>query len=393
MITTTLRYRLGLALLAATLPSAASAQASAPTTAPVLESEEPFTAKLPAKSPHWAYIRGGFESGGTRIFDGDTGKMVGLVTTPRWSDLALDPAGKHIFVSETIWTKINRGTRQDYVAIYDPATLDLLAEVPMPGRLIIGAAKNNFVVSDDGKTGYVYNFSPTSSVNVVDFEKRKLAQVVELPGCASLMPTPGVGFSALCSDGTIATVAVGPRTSKITHSAPFFQASADPIFDTYLYDRTKAEAIFITYTGLIHQAKMAATPVISPPWSIQAAAGVRPGDTKPLDINWMPGGRQLMALHRATGTLYVLMHKGEYWTQKEDGEELWVVDIAAKKVTRRIPLKKHAGHVDVTQDDKPLIFLSGGEGQAAWVYDATTFEQKHEIERAGGGIIAVSEAR
>jgi hypothetical protein len=48
------------------LPTAASAQAvaSAP---PVLESEEPFTHKLPALSPHWAFIRGGFDSGATRI--------------------------------------------------------------------------------------------------------------------------------------------------------------------------------------------------------------------------------------------------------------------------------------------------------------------------------------
>jgi len=363
--------------------------ASAQTPAAVpnsVEPEEAYTHKLPPLSMRWGFMRGGWEAGGTRIFDGDSGKMIGLISSTRWSDVALDPTRRFIYVSETIWTKINRGTRQDFIAVYDPTTLNLVTEIPMPGRLIIGAMKNNFVISDDGKTGFVYNFSPVSSVNVVDLEKRKMAQVVELPGCASLVPVAGVGFSALCSDGTLATVALGGKTPRITHSQPFFKAAEDPVFDSFVQDRPKNEAVFMTYTGLIRTAKLGAVPVIGDAWSLQAAAGLRPGDTKPLDINWMPGGRQMMALHRKTGMLYVLMHRGEYWTQKEDGEEIWVVDMANRKVVKRVPLKHKAGNIDVTQDDKPLLFTTGDEGKV-FVIDATTYEQKHELERAGGGVI------
>ncbi len=377
---------------AAGLIAAAMAQTPAQTPpAPAsLEPEEAFTHKLPAMSMHWAFLRGGWGAEGTRIFDGDTGKMIGQISATRWSDVALDPTRRFIYVSETIWTRINRGTRQDFIAIYDPTTLNLVTEIPMPGRLIIGAMKNNFVISDDGKTGFVYNFSPVSSVNVVDLEKRRMAQVVELPGCASLVPVAGVGFSALCSDGTLATVALGGKTARITHSQSFFKAAEDPIFDSYVLDRPKNEAVFLTYTGLIRTAKLGAEPAIGDPWSIQAAAGLRPGDTRPLDINWMPGGRQLMALHRKTGTLYVLMHRGEYWTQKEDGEEIWVVDMAARKVIKRVPLKHRAGNIDVTQDDKPLLFMTGDAGKVH-VMDASTYEQKHELERAGGGVIQTLE--
>jgi methylamine dehydrogenase heavy chain len=376
-------------LLAATIAATAvTAQTAPPAGDPNgLQPEEAFTHKLPAWSPHWGFVRGGWESGGTRIIDGDTGKMLGLVQTTRWSDMALDPGKRAIYVAETIWSKINRGTRQDYVAVYDPVTLDLQAEIPLPGRLIIGAMKNNFVISDDGKTGFVYNFSPASSVNVVDLEKRRLARVVELPGCASIMPVASVGFAGLCSDGTIATVALAGKTPVITHSAAFFDAAKDPIFDFYQYDRTSATAVFLTYTGLVRTAKMGAAPAIGEAWSLQAAAGLRPGDTKPLDINWFPGGRQLMALHRKSGTLYVLMHRGEYWTQKEDGEEIWVVDLAARKVKKRVPLKHRAGNIEVTQDDKPLLFMTGDEG-ATIIMDATSYEQKHSVERTGGGVIA-----
>lgn len=356
-----------------------------------LQPEEPYTHKLPAITPHWGFLRGSWENPGTRIWDGDSGKMLGLVQTTRWSDLALDPKKRFIYVAETIWTKINRGTRQDYVAVYDPTTLNLLAEIPLPGRLIIGAMNNNFVISDDGKTGFVYNFSPAASVNVVDLEKRRLVRVVELPGCASMVPVAGVGFSALCSDGTLATVSLTGKAPVITHSQPFFKAAEDPIFDSFVHDRPKGEAVFLTYTGLIRTAKLGASPTIGEPFSIQAAAGLRPGDTRPLDINWMPGGRQLMALHSKTGRLYVLMHRGEYWTQKEDGEEIWVVDMASRTVIKRVPLKGRAGHVAVTQDDKPLLFLTGNDEGTALVLDALTFETKHEIKRGGAGVISLFE--
>jgi methylamine dehydrogenase heavy chain len=386
----------GLLLGAALLPAAALAQLAPPPATPgpvpTLEPETPFTSKLPPLSPHWAFVRGGFESGATRIFNGDTGKMVGMISTSRWADLGLDPSNRFYYVAETIWSKINRGTRQDMISIYDPTTLALVNETPIAGRLIIGADKNNFVLSNDGKTGFVYNLSPASSVNVVDLEKRKPVQTVELPGCASLMPNPGVGFSALCSDGTMATVALTGRGANITHTAPFFSASKDPIFSAFSYDRAKSEVVFMTYSGLVYQAKIGAVPTVGEPWSLQAAAGLRPGDTKPLDINWLPGGRQPMAVHRASGTLYVLMHMGEFWTQNQGGDEIWVVDVANKKIKRRVPLKKPAEHIEISQDDKPLIFLGIEEGKLR-ILDGTTFEQKFEVERAGGGVIATSDPR
>jgi methylamine dehydrogenase heavy chain len=373
---------LGMAQFAAAQPAASAAALAS------VEPEEPFTHKLPEWSPHWGFVRGGWENGGTRIWNGDTGKMVGLVSTGRWSDLALDPKRRFIYVSESIWTKVNRGTRQDMISVYDAVNMALVTEIPLPGRLIIGTMKNNFVISDDGKTGFVYDFSPASSVIVVDLEKRKVGQVVELPGCASLVPVAGIGFSALCSDGTIATVTVGPKTSTVSHSQPFFKAAEDGVFDFFTYDRTKGEIVTLTYTGLIRTVKLGAASTIGDAWSIQAAAGVRPGDTKPLDINWFPGGRAATTLHRATGMLYVLMHRGEYWTQKADGEEIWVVNMATRKVVKRVPLKKPIGNIEVTQDAKPLIFLSG-DGGVVQVMDAATYEIKHDIERGGGGMIVV----
>lgn len=366
--------------------SVMTAQAAPAALAP----EESDTLTIDPPKLGWFFVDGGWDTPGTSIFDSETGKMKGMVETRRLADMAIDPAGRYYYVSETIWSKADRGTRQDMVSVYDSKTLNLLTEIPLPGRILIGSRKNNFIISDDGKTGYVYDFSPTSGVNIVDLAKRKFVAAIELPGCASLMPNPGVGFSALCSDGSLATVAIKGTKGDITHSAPFFDATNDPIFDNFAYDRKTKTTTFLTYTGQIYTAQMSATPVIAAPFSIQAAAGIRVGETKPLELNWYPGGRQPMALHRPTGHLFVLMHKGEYWSHKAPGDEVWQVDVAAKKVIKRLPLKEPMGHIEVSQTDKPLLYMNGEKGEAL-VLDVATGEEKHKIEKAGGGVITVPE--
>ncbi len=358
----------------------------------VPEAEESSTATMVPPVPHWAFIRGSYGMEGTRIFDGDTGKMRGQVDTSGRSDMAIDPAGRFYYVAESIWTKGNRGTRQDIVTVYDSHKLLIAAEIPIPGRLIVGSRKQNFVLSADGKLGFVYNMQPSSSVNVVDLVRRKFVRTIELPGCASLYPTADNGFAALCADGSLATVSLSGAKPKISHSAPFFSATADPIFDNGVFDKTRSSLTFVSYTGLVYQVTLGATPQIAAPWSLQEAADVRSGGTKPLDVNWYPGGRQPSAVQRSTGQLYVLMHVGEYWTQKEPGDEIWKVDLATHKVVKRHKLKTPVDNIEVTQDDKPLLFVNEGKGKT-WVLDADTMEDKRSMEHAGGGVIAVLEQR
>ncbi|CAN5345048.1 hypothetical protein BH10PSE12_BH10PSE12_18420 [soil metagenome] len=386
----------GMALSAISGPALAQEPAPAPPSATptpaVPEAEEATTATMAAATPRWAFIRGSYGMNGTRVFDGETGKMKGLIDTSARSDMAIDPNGKYYYVSESLWTEGDRGDRHDMVTIYDSKSLERLGKIVMPGRLIVGNRKQNFVISNDGKLGYIYNMQPSSSVNVVDLAKRKFVKTIELPGCATLFPTPGDGFSALCSDGSLATVSLTGTKSTVKHSAPFFSASEDPIFDNGVIDRAKSEALFLTYTGLVYQVKLGGEPQIGAPWSIQQAAGLRKGDTAPLDVNWFPGGRQPMAIHRPTGHLYVLMHVGEYWTQKEEGTEVWVFDIATHKLIGRHELPEAAANIEVSQDEKPLVFVNEGKGKT-WVLDGATFEEKHNIERAGGGLISVIEPR
>lgn len=377
------------ALLSVTSP--ASARATGDEAKPVsVEPEQSDVATLSPPKPSWIFVNRGFVIPGAVIYDTSTGKMLGTVETALLADMAVDPAGKYYYVSETMWTKGWRGTRQDMVTIYDTAGLKVQTEIAMPGRILIGGRKNNFILSNDGKTAFVYNLSPASSVNVIDLVRRKFVRTVELPGCASLIPNPGVGFSALCSDGTIATVAVGGAKPVTTRSPSFFSATDDPIFDNFAYDKLKQEAVFLTYTGQIFTAKMGAVPTVSQPFSLQVAAGVRPGDTKPLDANWYPGGGQELALHRASGHLYVLMHMGEYWSHKAPGTEIWDLDLAARKVVKRVTLEQPASVIEVTQEAEPKVVVSGDNG-TVHIFNPKTWAETFKIEKAGSGVIVAAD--
>ncbi|MEO0031090.1 MAG: hypothetical protein RIS94_848 [Pseudomonadota bacterium] len=352
--------------------------------------EESDVRTLDAPKPGWFFIQRGFVIGGTLIYDSASGKLLGQVETPVLSDMALDPAGKAYYVAQSIWTKGTRGVRQDFVTVYDSAGLKVQTDIDIPGRLLVGGRKNNFIVSEDGKWGFVYNFSPASSVNVIDLARRKFAKAIELPGCADLIPNPGVGFSALCSDGSMATVAVMGVKPVITHTAPFFNATTDPVFDNFAYDKARKQLVMMTYTGLVSTAAISARPTIGEPFSIQQAAGIRKGDPAPLEVNWFPGGGQPMALHRPTNTLYVLMHKGEYWTHKDGAEEIWAVDLSAKKVTKRFGVEGKPEAIEVTQDAAPRLIVTGDD-EVARVIDPATGAVLHTIEKAGSGPITVIE--
>jgi methylamine dehydrogenase heavy chain len=97
-------------------------QALADTANPT-EPEESDVAAITPPKPGWIFVNRGFVFPGTAIYDTGNGKMLGLVQTALLADMAIDPAGKFYYVAETIWSKGNRGTRQDMVTVYDLTNL------------------------------------------------------------------------------------------------------------------------------------------------------------------------------------------------------------------------------------------------------------------------------
>jgi len=359
------------------------AQSAAPPA--VLGAETSDVATLPPAGPHRAFVMAALSSG-ANVIDADSKdlKVLGLVPINRFGLLAVSRDASRVFVTETFYSHGNRGTREDVLAIYDGRTLNLLKEIALPGRLQVLPKPQIFDLSEDGRLGFVYDMVPASSVHVIDLEQGKLVTSIDLPGCALAFPYGPRAFGTICGDGTIGTVQV-PQTgpAKAVFSKPFFEANADPLFESGVIDKSSGDAWFLTFSGKIFPAKLGETPVVGKSWALSVAAGLPPVGTGVQELAWRPGGAgQVMALHRTSKRLYVLMHVGNYWTHKKAGTEVWVMDGVHQTLIRRISLEAPARSIAVSQDDHPLLYIMEDEGDFA-VMDATSGEKLRKRKLAG----------
>ena len=297
------------------------------------EPDQSDVATLKPNGPH-RFFTGGFRNQYFGIFDADSGKMEGSIPAGYVANLAIAPDNSHFLVSETFWTHGSRGQRQDVVSIWDARTLLLTKEITLPGRALVGGKLHNFQMSADGSKAYVYIMLPTSSVVWLDLKKQTVGGTVEIPGCSLIFPWGNSDFASLCADGSVATVNLdGAAQGSVKHTKPFFDAANDPIYENSFSDPNSGKALFISYSGLIYPAKLGADVGVEKPWSIQQAAGFPIAGTGVQELAWRPGGGQPAAFHKASGRLYVLMHMGTYWTHKQGGTEVWIIDTNAREAS------------------------------------------------------------
>lgn len=382
--------------------SAAFLLALANTSAAKNEVDKSDVATLKPAGPH-RFFTWGFRNPSFGIFDADSGKMEGSIPAGYVANLAIAPDSSQFLVSETYWTHGSRGKREDLVTIWDAKTLNLVKEITLPGRALVGGKLQNFQISPDGSKAYVYIMAPASSVVWVDLKKQTVGGTVEIQGCALIFPYGNDTFSSLCADGSLALVSLAGPKPVVTHTKPFFDAANDPIYENSFVDRSSGKGLFLSYSGLVYPAKFGTEAVIDKPWSIQQAAGYPVAGTGVQELAWRPGGGQPAALHKASGRLFVLMHMGTYWTHKQGGTEVWVLDSNSHKLLKRFPLQpiptSGLGNdhpplyqtIGVSQDtERPVIYLVNDEGGGDVVMDAASGEILRKIEHAGGDAIIVA---
>jgi methylamine dehydrogenase heavy chain len=345
---------------------------------PVLTAEVSDTAVLTIGKPHRFYTMA--YDGGAVIFDGDNGRIEGLVPMAMNATLDFSADNTRIYVGETMYTRGNRGDRIDLLSIYDASTLNLLKEIPVPPRAPVNMKYNNMSLSPSGQRAYIYNLHPATSITWVDLKQEKVGGTVEVPGCTMAFAWGETGVSSVCGDGSLAMVtAPDAGAATVTHTKRFFDAAVDPVFDNSLYDNTTGRAVFLSYTGLIHEVELSAKPVISKPWSVQVSAGYSAAGTGTDELAWRPGGRQPIAWHKASDKLYVLMHTGPYWSHNDTATEIWVLDRKTHALLNRWPSPMATRSISVSQDAQPQLYLVSMEAPAI-VMDANTGEVLRSIE-------------
>ena len=158
----------------------------------------------PGPRDHWVWINDR-PLRHNLLFDGDTGRALGTL------DVSMTLAGRlpltsrelgEFYVVEPVYSRGHRGTRTDYVTIYDIDTLVVKGEIEIPPRAAeTGSSVALTAMLDGGRFLVIYNQAP-QSVTVVDVKLRRVAGAVDTAGCACVYPTGERSFGMLCGDGT-----------------------------------------------------------------------------------------------------------------------------------------------------------------------------------------------
>jgi methylamine dehydrogenase heavy chain len=376
MVTGLRRQFLRLALLSLLLAGSAFAQVPGSPTVQFPYTQPPTEGvgvrKMPAPNPHWVLIDaplyGNFVVSQVYVVDGDSRKIVGMLTAGMISTAAISPDHSRIFVGDTFFSRGTRGSRTDVITVYDAKSLDPVSEIAIaPKRQLASPDNLQLGATSDGRLLLVANMTPATSVAVIDLAASKVLGEIAIAGCAEFQLTGKRQFASLCGDGSILMVNFDDNGKAVSEkrSSVFFNAEKDPIFASPAI--INSENYYVTYHGVVHPVDMSSDPPSpGPTWSLttdqERAAG------------WRPGGSQPIWGHSASGLMYALMHQGGEWTHKQPGPEIWVFNAKEGKRIERLSLPEPASAIFVSPDTNPLIFAGTSTDILQWGAPPWTLE-------------------
>ena len=346
---------------------------------------DPLTVQtLGAPGPHWIWLNDGLLAS-SRLFNADTGKMLGMVTISN-STSALEWSGSagELLNVGAYYSRGSYGQRTDVVQIRSLKTLLPVGEVVLPEtppKLANGYPLRAYSgILDGGEFMTVYNFNPAMSVTIVNAKTRTYVGEILTAGCGLVMPSAANAFLQLCGDGTVQRIsldALGNEAGR-ARTEPFFDAQNDPLMDRPV--RNGDSWLYNSYSGKIFSVSSSKLKAAAP-WSVLG--------TDAADSSWRPGGRMPLAVHRAQGKLFVLMHEGGADTHEDAGPQVWVFDIKRKKRIARFVLAGPAAAIDVSQDEAPLLYALNAETRELDVYSAIDGTKQRSIGSIGIGVSVI----
>ncbi|MBF6615700.1 amine dehydrogenase large subunit [Pollutimonas thiosulfatoxidans] len=320
------------------------------------------------------------------IFDGATGKFLGMIPTSYNGHMQVSKDGKNIYTMTTYHERVTRGKRTDVVEIWDASALTFKTEIIIPPKRAQALNyRGIFRQTTDGKFIVLQNATPATSITVVDIANEKFAsEITATAGCWSVVPLPNKprSFMTICGDGALLTIDLDEKgeVARQSRSKPMFSVQDDPIF--IAPGLTKDKAYFVSFYGNVYAADISGDNVsLEPVWSLLNEEDKAQG--------WVPGGYNVIDIDRANKRMYVFMHPdGKEGSHKNPAAEIWVYDLETKKRVAREPGRDGLS-MSVAQGPNPrLLTLDGGNVN---VYDISAVQPKYlrTIEGAGEAALQV----
>jgi methylamine dehydrogenase heavy chain len=317
----------------------------------------PKVETLPAHYPTtWSFLNYAGDRIELRNVGSDSREVKGHLQAHDSATLLVSNKRPEIYVADTVWSRGARGTRTDFITIYDTQTLNPVGEIVLPGtkRALITAMEGLIAFTDDQRMALVFNFTPASSVTVVDLVKRQPLGEVQIPGCSLVYPSGNRGFSTLCASGTLLTIKLDPNGAVAgrSESKAFNPLDTDPLFTA---STTLAGVrYFPSLHGRVQPIDMKGDEAkILPDWPLVSGTDAA--------ANWRPSGWQLIGSDEQK-LLYVLMQAdAREGTHKDPANEVWVFNAATKTRVKRLRLVRPGSSISLSHGAEPLLLVQAGE--------------------------------
>jgi methylamine dehydrogenase heavy chain len=98
---------------------------------------------------------------------------------------------------------------------------------------------------------------------------------------------------------------------------------------------------------------------------------------------WRPGGMQQLAVNTQGTRLFAIMHRGGVETHKDPGKDIWVYDLQKQRRVQQFALKNLASSIQLSSDDKPLLFSLFIDSTDLDVYDAASGALLRTVDHIG----------
>lgn len=326
----------------------------------------PNVRTLPERYPQsWVFLNYASNRIELRNVGSDSRDVEGQLQARDSTTLLVPKNRPEIYTADTVWSRYTRGTRTDYITVYDTKTLNPIGEIVLPGakRALITTMQGMFAFTDHERMGLVFDFTPASSVTVVDLIARKVLNSIDIPGCSLIYPTGARGFSTMCSSGTMLSLKLDAAGKVIgrRETRKFNDLDHDPLFTASAI--VGGVRYFPSMHGIVQPVDLRGDEVkILPKWPLVGAAD--------LPAHWRPAGWQIAA-GEGNKLLYVLMqehaHEG---THKDASSEVWVFNVDTKTRVRRLRLVRPGASIALTRGASPLLLVQAD--QRLDVYDPAT---------------------
>ncbi|CAD5106891.1 amine dehydrogenase large subunit [Zestomonas carbonaria] len=290
------------------------------------------------------------------VVDPDQKRYLGMISTGFAAPSVLSRDQRILYSADLFYSRGTRGTRTDVLTAWDTSTLAPIWEVVIPNKRSLALTQRySLGTSGDDRFVYIYNFTPSTSVTVVDSKSKTVAGELSIPGCVLSYPVGKRGFASLCGDGSLQLITLDETGKEASRSrTAFFDPNAERLVEraTHVGDTY----YFVTTTGTVRPVDFSGKePKVLPSWSLTTAEEQKAG--------WAPGGWQLLAVAPKLNRLYALMHDAHEPMKWEDPSPIiWAFDLATGKKVGELEAPTPIWSMNATGDDQPLLLGSNIEG-------------------------------